>query len=59
MRAFSVPSGARQCAASELQFDAAELQRLELELARFVGPLTKHHVKRAASQASGVKELVR
>lgn len=41
-----------------VQFDASELRRLELELARFVGPLAKHLVKRAAPQASGIKELV-
>jgi TIR domain len=41
-----------------VQFDAAELRRFELELARFVGPLAKHLVKRAASQASDIKELV-
>jgi TIR domain len=41
-----------------VQFDATELRRLELELARFVGPLAKHLVKRAASQALSIKELV-
>ena len=41
-----------------VQFDAVELRRSELELARFVGPLAKHLVKRAASRASGIEELV-
>jgi TIR domain len=45
-------------AAEVLQFDAAELRRFELELARFVGPFAKHLVKRAASQASSIKDLV-
>lgn len=41
-----------------LQFDAAELRRFEIELARFVGPFAKHLVKRAASQAVSIKEFV-
>jgi TIR domain len=41
-----------------LQFDAAELRCFELELARFVGPFAKHLVKRAASQASCIDDLV-
>jgi hypothetical protein len=40
------------------QFDATELRRLELELARYVGPFAKHLVKRAAPRASGIEELV-
>jgi hypothetical protein len=41
-----------------LRFDAAELRRFELELARFVGPFAKHLVKHAASRASCIEELV-
>jgi len=41
-----------------LQFDAAELRRLELELARFVGPFAKQLVKRAAARVSCMEKLV-
>ena len=51
-------SPAAERAAAEPRFDTAELQRLELELARFVGPLAKHLVKRAALRATSLEELV-
>jgi hypothetical protein len=41
-----------------LQFNEAELRRLELELARFVGPFAKQLVKRAAARTSCIEELV-
>jgi hypothetical protein len=39
-------------------FDAAELQHIERQLAGYIGPLAKHLVKTAASRAAGVDDLV-
>jgi hypothetical protein len=39
-------------------FHDAELRLLEAELARYVGPFAKHLVRRAASQAAHIEELV-
>jgi hypothetical protein len=39
-------------------FNAAELQRIERELARYIGPLAKHLVKTAALHAAAVDDLV-
>jgi hypothetical protein len=41
-----------------LQFDAAELRRFGLELARFVGPFATYLEKRAAPQASCIRKIV-
>jgi hypothetical protein len=38
--------------------DAAGLARLEAELARFIGPVARHLVNRAAVRSSGVEELL-
>ena len=40
------------------QFDAAELQHIERQLAGFIGPLAGHLVKTTASRAAGVTDLV-
>ncbi|HWZ62967.1 MAG TPA: toll/interleukin-1 receptor domain-containing protein [Steroidobacteraceae bacterium] len=39
-------------------FDAAQLRRLESELAGYIGPLAKHLVKRAAATAAGAEALI-
>ncbi|MBV8402707.1 MAG: toll/interleukin-1 receptor domain-containing protein [Gammaproteobacteria bacterium] len=39
-------------------FDAAMLARLEGELARFIGPVARHLVHRAAPRSSGLEELL-
>lgn len=39
-------------------FDAPNLRSLEAELARYVGPLAKHLVKRALARVSSIDELV-
>lgn len=38
--------------------DAGALLRLETELARYIGPVARHLVNRAAARASGVEELL-
>ncbi len=38
--------------------DAAALLRLETELARFIGPVARHLVNRAAVRSSGLEELL-
>jgi hypothetical protein len=38
--------------------DAGALLRLETELARFIGPVARHLVNRAAARSSGVEELL-
>jgi hypothetical protein len=38
--------------------DASALLRLETELARFIGPVARHLVNRAAVRSSGVEELL-
>jgi hypothetical protein len=38
--------------------DASGLLRLETELARFIGPVARHLVRRAALRASGTEELL-
>lgn len=38
--------------------DAGTLMRLETELARFIGPVARHLVNRAAARCSGVEELL-
>jgi len=40
------------------RFENAQLRQFEMELARYVGPFAKHLVKRAASRAICVDELV-
>jgi TIR domain len=37
---------------------AAELQRLERELARYIGPVARHLVQRAALRAAGIEALI-
>lgn len=37
---------------------AAQLQCLERELARYIGPLARHLVQRAARRAAGIEELI-
>jgi hypothetical protein len=39
-------------------FDAAQLRRLESELAGYIGPLARHLVKRAAASATGAEALI-
>ena len=39
-------------------FDAAQLHRLESELAGYIGPLARHLVRRAAATASGAEALI-
>src|SRR5271170_1839844 len=39
-------------------FDAAELQRIERQLAGYIGPLARHLVKSAALRAAGVDDLL-
>jgi len=39
-------------------FDAAQLHRLEAELAGYIGPLARHLVKRAAATAAGAEALI-
>jgi hypothetical protein len=39
-------------------FDAAQLRRLEGELAGYIGPLARHLVKRAAATAAGAEALI-
>lgn len=41
-----------------LLFDAAQLRRLESELAGYIGPLARHLVKRAAATAAGAEALI-
>ena len=41
-----------------VSFDAAQLRRLESELAGFIGPLARHLVKRAAANAPGAEALI-
>jgi hypothetical protein len=45
-------------AASTHVFAPAELQFIERQLAGYIGPLARHLVKTAASQAAGVEDLV-
>jgi hypothetical protein len=51
--AFPVSEGSRA-----QSFDAAQLQRIERQLAGYIGPLAKHLVKAAASRAAGVDDLI-
>jgi hypothetical protein len=57
-----VPTGPAVAASSslpgELRIDPAPLQRLEAELARFIGPIANHLVNRAMQRSSGVEELL-
>jgi hypothetical protein len=39
-------------------FDAAQLHRLESELAGYIGPLARHLVRRAAATAAGAEALI-
>jgi TIR domain len=45
--------------ASEPAPSAAQLQRLERELARYIGPVARHLVHRAAPGAAGIEALIR
>jgi TIR domain len=38
--------------------DAQDLSHIEAQLAQYIGPIAKHLVKRAASRASGVEDLI-
>ncbi|MDB6085756.1 MAG: hypothetical protein JWN43_3637 [Gammaproteobacteria bacterium] len=39
-------------------FNASDLNHIELQLATYIGPLAKHLVRRAATRASGVEDLI-
>lgn len=45
-------------AAQSASFQAADLRHFELQLADYIGPLAKHLVKRCATRASSVDDLI-
>jgi len=51
-------TGTGNSGAVDSLFDAAQLRRLESELAGYIGPLARHLVKRAAATASGAEALI-
>jgi hypothetical protein len=53
----TAPASAEHALATP-QFDDTQLRRLEVELARYVGPSAKHLVRRSASRAASIAELV-
>jgi hypothetical protein len=52
------PAGCAGAAPVTPMFDPAQLQRLEIELARYIGPLARHLVRRAAATAAGPESLL-
>jgi TIR domain len=54
----AVPSPAPPRPAPAVLFDGAELRQIERQLAGFIGPVAKHLVKTAVSQAAGIDDLV-
>jgi hypothetical protein len=60
---YAAPTGAAAPATGTtgtlpMTFDAAQLRRLESELAGYIGPLARHLVKRAAATAPGAEALI-
>src|SRR3984957_10284641 len=53
-----IPSSTSTAATGIHAFDAAQLQRIERELAGYIGPVAKHLVKTAALQSGAVDDLV-
>ena len=54
----SAAAAAATAGSGNYHFEVPELQRIERQLAGYIGPLAKHLVKTAAAQAAGVEDLV-
>ena len=54
----SQPAERSAAAAGTRQFEAAELQHIERQLAGYLGPVARHLVKTAAARAAAVEDLL-
>jgi len=55
---YAMPPGTASTGPVPMLLDAAQLHRLESELAGYIGPFARHLVKRAAATAAGPESLI-